>query len=228
LIRTVITAFVSFASTNIDDILVLMLFFSQVNNVFKRRHIVIGQYFGIGVLTTISIIGALGVSVFPHEYVGLLGLVPIFIGIKAYVDHKKEIKDNINTNLNELQNVKNSKLDQSINIQGNHIITFVKNLINPNVLKVFSVTFANGGDNIGIYTPLFTGMRFVDMLVTVIIFVLLTSLWCFIGLKFSRYPFVQRNIEKYEYIFVPIIFIGLGIFILMGNGTIRIICEKVF
>lgn len=84
LISTIITAFVSFMSTNIDDIFVLMLFSTQINEVIKRRHIVIGQYLGIGVLTTISIIGALGISVIPHEYVGLLGLVPIYLGIKEY------------------------------------------------------------------------------------------------------------------------------------------------
>lgn len=52
---------------------------------------------GIGVLTAISIIGALGVSVIPHEYVGFLGLVPIYLGIKKYVDHKKESESNRNT-----------------------------------------------------------------------------------------------------------------------------------
>jgi cadmium resistance protein CadD (predicted permease) len=80
----------SFTSTNIDDILVLMLFFSQVNSNVKKHNIVIGQYLGIGALTIISIIGALGVSIIPQKYVGLLGLVPIYLGIKAYVDHKKE------------------------------------------------------------------------------------------------------------------------------------------
>lgn len=43
-----------------------------------KYYIVIGQYLGIGVLTSISIIGAL------HEYIGLLGLVPIYLGIKEY------------------------------------------------------------------------------------------------------------------------------------------------
>jgi len=97
LISTIITAFISFASTNIDDVLVLMLFFSQINNVMKRRYIVIGQYLGIGALTTISIIGALGVSAIPQQYVGVLGLVPIYLGTKTYVDHKKESNDNGNT-----------------------------------------------------------------------------------------------------------------------------------
>lgn len=228
LISTVITAFVSFASTNIDDILVLMLFFSQINNVMKRRHIVIGQYLGIGVLTAISIIGALGVSVIPHEYVGLLGLVPIYLGIKAHFDHKKESRDNGNTDQQELQNSDNSKIQEVTDIQGNRIITFIKSFMNPSIVKVFSVTLANGGDNIGIYIPLFTSMSLAAILVTVTIFILLVALWCFIGLKLSEHPFVQRNIEKYKHIFVPIVFIGLGVFILIESGTISFISKKVF
>ena len=142
LISTVITAFVSFASTNIDDIFVLMLFFSQINNDMKIRHIVIGQYLGIGALATISIIGALGVSIIPHEYVGLLGLVPIYLGIKAYVDHKKESKDNEKTDQQENQNHENNKLEETTDIQGNRIITFIKSFINPSVVKVVGVTLA--------------------------------------------------------------------------------------
>ena len=228
LINIVITAFVSFISTNIDDIFVLMMFFSQVNNVMKRRHIVIGQYLGIGALTIISIIGALGVSVIPQEYVGLLGLVPIYLGIKAYFDYKKESKDNGTTDEDELENPENSKFEETTNPKGSSIITFTNSFINPSVMKVCSVTFANGGDNMGIYIPLFASMNLAGILVTVTIFFLLTALWCFIGVKLSSHPFVQRNIEKYQHIFVPIIFIGLGFIILMESGTISFIYKKVF
>jgi cadmium resistance transport/sequestration family protein len=200
LISTVIMAIVSFASTNIDDLLVLILFFSQINHVLERRHIIIGQYFGIGALTTISIIGAFGISVFPHEYVGLLGLVPIYLGAKMYVV-KKESQERGDT---------------------------CQSLISPNVVSVFSVTFANGGDNIGVYIPLFTSMSLAGVLVTVIIFGLLTALWCFIALKLTERPIVQRNIEKYKQLVVPIIYIGLGVYILMKNDTLSFIWEKVF
>lgn len=44
LIKTIITAFISFASTNIDDIFILMLFFSQVNSIMKKRHVILGQF----------------------------------------------------------------------------------------------------------------------------------------------------------------------------------------
>lgn len=227
LINTVIKAFVSFASTNIDDIFVLMLFFSQINNVMKIRHIVIGQYLGIGALITISIIGTFGVSVIPHEYVGLLGLVPIYLGIKVHWEHKKE-SDNGNTGKQEPQNDENSKVKEMTDNQENRIITFIKSFINPSVVKVFSVTFVNGGDNIGIYIPLLASMNLVSILVTVTVFMLLIALWCFIGLKLAEHSFVQKSIEKFKHIFVPIIFIGLGFFILMESGTISFICKKVF
>lgn len=228
MVSTVITAFVSFASTNIDDIFVLMLFFSQINNDMKIQHIVIGQYLGIAALTTVSIIGALGVSIIPHEYVGLLGLIPIYLGIKAYVDHKKENKDNENTGQQENQNHENNKLEETTDIQENHILTFIKSFINPSIVKVVGVTLANGGDNIGIYIPIFTGMSLIGILVTLIIFMFLIAIWCFIGLKLAEHPFVQRNIEKDKNILVSIIFIGLGIFILMERGMITYIYKKVF
>jgi len=223
LIITIITAFVSFVSTNIDDIFILMLFFMQIDKVMKRTHIVIGQYLGIGVLTIISIMGALGLSAIPQEYVGLLGLVPIYLGIKEYSNYKKG-SNNENIDQQELENGENSKIEETTAAKKNSIITF----INPSIIKVFTVTLANGGDNIGIYTPLFTSMNLVDILITLIIFIILIPLWCFIALKLAQHPFVQRTIEKYNHIFVPVIFIGLGFFILMENGTIGYVFKKLF
>ena len=71
-------------------------------------------------------------------------------------------------------------------------------------------------------------MNLVTILVTVIVFVLLTALWCFVALKLSEHPFVQGTIENYKHIFVPTIFIGLGIFILMKSGTISFIYKREF
>lgn len=230
LISTIITAFVSFASTNIDDIFILTLFFSQINNDMKIKHIVIGQYLGIGLLTIISIIGALGVSVAPSEYVGFLGLVPIYLGVKAYFDYKKENTDDEDVSNQELQNNTNIRsigLEETTYIQEKHRLSFARNFINPSVIKVFSLTLANGADNIGIYVPLFTSMNLMGIVVTVIIFMLLIALWCFIALKLSERTFVQKNIEKYKHIFVPMIFICLGVFILKESETISFVFKKV-
>ncbi len=217
MISTIITAFISFFSTNIDDIFILMLFFSQVNKDIKVKHIVIGQYLGIGALTAISIAGALGISIIPQEYVGLLGLVPIYLGIKEYIEYKKEIKNNVEE---EVQDAEENIQEQVVLNQENKTLVSIRKFISPNILKVAGVTIANGGDNIGIYIPLFSSMKLYSILITVIVFLLLTGVWCFIGFKLAEHPFVNKNIEKYEHIFVPIIFVALGVFIILESGAL--------
>jgi len=228
LISTIITAFISFASTNIDDIFILMLFFSQINNGMEKRHIIIGQYLGIILLITISIIGALGVSLIPSEYVGLLGLVPIYLGVKAYIDHKKDHKNNVDIGQRQIQNSEDLELRKITDIKEEGILSFVMKFINPSAVKVLGLTFANGADNIGIYIPLFSSMSLRDIFITVIVFMFLTALWCFIGMKLAEHSLIQRIIEKYKNIFIPIVFIGLGIFILIESETISFIIKKIF
>ncbi|MEW8995264.1 MAG: cadmium resistance transporter [Clostridium sp.] len=228
LISTIITAFISFASTNIDDIFILMLFFSQINNGMEKRHIIIGQYLGIILLIAISIIGALGVSLIPSEYVGLLGLVPIYLGVKACIDHKKDHKNNVDIDQRQIQNSEDLELRKITNIKEEGILSFGMKFINQSVVKVLGLTFANGADNIGIYIPLFSSMSLIDIFITVIVFMFLIALWCFIGMKLAEHSLIQRIIEKYKNIFIPIVFIGLGIFILIESETISLIIKKIF
>src|SRR6185436_3918512 len=67
-----------FAATNVDDILVLLAFFSDSS--FCVREVVLGQYLGIAALTAFSIALSLTALVVPRAYVGLLGLAPLGIG----------------------------------------------------------------------------------------------------------------------------------------------------
>ena len=68
----------AFIATNIDDIFVLMIFFS--NSTFQKGQIVVGQFLGIGLLVALSTLGALLSLVIPQSLIGLLGLIPITIG----------------------------------------------------------------------------------------------------------------------------------------------------
>ncbi len=205
-----------------------MIFFSGVNNDMKTRHVVIGQYLGMGALIIISIIGALGVSVIPHEYVGLLGLAPIYLGIKEYVNYKRESETEKNIENEECKAIEKNNLEEITDTQIGEKETSSNRFINSGVIKVFSVTFANGGDNIGIYIPIFAKMDLLSIIVTIVIFMILVAIWCFIALRISKHHLVQRGIEKYKHIFVPIIFIVLGIFILIDSGSLGFIYEKLF
>ena len=78
----------AFAATNIDDILVLMMFFSSIS--FPVRHVIFGQYLGISLLIGISVAGSLISLVIPTYIIGLMGIVPIAIGVKNLIEIRKK------------------------------------------------------------------------------------------------------------------------------------------
>jgi cadmium resistance protein CadD (predicted permease) len=73
-----------FASTNIDDLVVLIGFFADRR--FRARDIVAGQFAGISALFLVSAAGSLLSLVIPKAYLGLLGILPIVIGIRKLSD----------------------------------------------------------------------------------------------------------------------------------------------
>ncbi|HEY9767018.1 MAG TPA: cadmium resistance transporter [Coleofasciculaceae cyanobacterium] len=90
LVTTIPTGVTAFFATNLDDILVLLVFFSQVNDSFRRRHIVLGQYIGFTILVLASLPGFFGSLILPKPWIGLLGIVPIVIGIGRLLEEQTD------------------------------------------------------------------------------------------------------------------------------------------
>jgi cadmium resistance protein CadD (predicted permease) len=78
------TGLSAFVATNLDDIVILSLFFSQVNAMFRNRHIVTGQYLGFSALVMVSLPSFFGSLILPEPWIGLLGIAPIMIGISRW------------------------------------------------------------------------------------------------------------------------------------------------
>ena len=205
ILSTLITATVAFVATNIDDIFVLMMFFSQTDRAFRRRHIVIGQYIGFVTLIAVSLLGFLGSFIVPKEWIGLLGLAPIAIGIHKFVNRNSETKTS------ELL----GRLSPSSSV--------LSSLLNPKTYGVAVVTFANGGDNIGIYTPLFASSDLLRLVVTVGVFLTLVAVWCFLGYKLTHQRTVAQVLFRYDHLVVPFVLIGLGVYIIVANETLRLL-----
>jgi cadmium resistance protein CadD (predicted permease) len=80
-----------FASTNIDDLVVLIGFFADRR--FRARDIVAGQFAGLAALFLASAAGSLLSLVIPNAYLGLLGILPIVIGLRKLSDLRHEASE---------------------------------------------------------------------------------------------------------------------------------------
>lgn len=197
----------AFVATNIDDIVVLMVFFSSSN--FQAQNIVIGQYLGIGSLIAISALGSLIGLVVPSYIIGLMGLLPIAIGIKELLEIWR---NNTNNKVEEEEVVSKEKLLRGDKRRGYvhlHYLSF---------LSVAAVTISNGGDNIGIYTPLFASYNsFSEVITLVAVFMAMTAVWCAIGYYLVRHPLLERRMRRLGHVVLPFVLIGLGLYILTDS-----------
>lgn len=206
LLTTILTGLTSFIATNIDDIIILMLFFSRVDR-FKPRQIILGQYLGFTVLILLSLPGLLGGLFIPKIWIGLLGLIPIYIGVKELFSRDSDENEEI----------------QLISTDTSLSKIPLSRLFSREIYSVAAVTIANGGDNIGIYVPLFASGTLVQFGVILGIFYLMLGVWCYTAFLLTRYPTLARFLTHYGEKITPWVLIGLGIFILIENETYQII-----
>ncbi len=200
LLQNILSALAVYISTSIDYLFILLIIFSQNHTKKGLRQIFFGQYLGTGILVAISLFAAYVLNFIPQDWIiGLLGLIPIYLGIRvAFVGEEKE---------------EEGEVVEKLGSRGTNRLFWTVSLI----------TIASGGDNLGIYIPFFTSLSFSEIVTSLIVFAISVAVLCYISYKFAKISFVSETLEKYERIIVPIVFIGLGIFIMIENGTIQTI-----
>lgn len=196
--QTIISAIGVYISTSIDYLIILIILFAQLSQNKQKWHIYTGQYLGTGLLVGASLVAAYVVNFVPEEWmVGLLGLIPIYLGIRfAIVGEGEEEEEEI------IERLEQSKANQLF-------------------WTVTLLTIASGGDNLGIYIPYFASLDWSQTLVALLVFVIGIIIFCEISRVLSSIPLISETIEKYERIIVPLVFILLGLYIMYENGTIE-------
>lgn len=177
----------AFVATNIDDTFVLILLFSIPS--LLARNVIIGQFLGIVLLVVISSSAALLALAIPAFVVGLMGFIPIIIGIKR------------------LTNLRGKP--ETIQAMKKEYLSF---------LSVTAITISNGGDDIGVFTPLFAKYNTVaEVSVLISIFLIMTGIWCIVTFYFIRHPFVASRINVLSNAVTPFVLIGIGVYIIIDS-----------
>ncbi|MBK1986296.1 cadmium resistance transporter [Sphaerospermopsis aphanizomenoides BCCUSP55] len=192
ILTAIINGVVAFGATNIDDLVILLVFFAQINDDFRPWQIVLGQYIGFTILVILSLPGLLGGLILPANLIGLLGLVPLAIGISSLVNQET---DSLPEVLAEITPSAKSK---------------TQNFFNPQIYTITLITIANGSDNISIYITLFSSIRLDGFLVIITLFFILLAIWCYAAYKLTHQQKIAEVLTSYGNYLVPFVLMGLG------------------
>lgn len=204
LVTAITTGFTAFSATNIDDFVILLLFFTQVNATFRRRHIVVGQYLGFTALVIASLPGFFGGLIIPRHWIGLLGLVPIAIGLSRLLNREGDLSEEVEEETRQSDDLT------------------IASFVSPQTYSVAIVTIANGSDNIGIYVPLFASIDLGSILVIIGVFFLLLGVWCYATYKLTNQPAIAHVLARYGNMLVPFVLICLGVFIVLESRSLSL------
>ncbi|KAF7157313.1 hypothetical protein CNMCM5623_001436 [Aspergillus felis] len=189
------TACSSFAITNIDDMFVLVTFFAEASanrTAVTPLKITAGQYLGFTVIVVISMIGYGASLLIPSEPIGFLGLLPILLGIWKLFEHLFPGED---------EESEKSKITSA-----------------KSILKVSAITVMNGGDNIGTYIPLFAQAKGAEIAVYIVTYYILVGVWCLVAYLIMKQRHILRMAEKYASVVVPLLYVGLGVYIIVKSS----------
>ena len=195
MIKNVVTSIILYSGTAVDLLIILMLFFAKRKSRKDIINIYLGQFLGSVSLIFLSLLFAFVLNYIPSkEILGLLGLIPIFLGLKVLLlgdsDGEAIAKEGL-------------RKDN-------------KNLI----FLVAMITFAScGADNIGVFVPYFTTLNLANLIVALLTFLVMIYLLVFSAQKLAQVPSVGEILEKYSRWFIASVYLGLGIYILIENNV---------
>ena len=194
MIQNVVTSIILYSGTAVDLLIILMLFFAKRKSRKDIINIYLGQFLGSVSLILLSLLFAFVLNYIPSkEILGLLGLIPIFLGLKVLLlgdsDGEAIAKEGL-------------RKDN-------------KNLI----FLVAMITFAScGADNIGVFVPYFTTLNLANLIVALLTFLVMIYLLVFSAQKLAQVPSVGETLEKYSRWFIAVVYLGLGMYILIENN----------
>ena len=195
MVQNVVTSIILYSGTAVDLLIILMLFFAKRKSRKDIINIYLGQFLGSISLILLSLLFAFVLNYIPSkEILGLLGLIPIFLGLKVLLlgdsDGEAIAKDGL-------------RKDN-------------KNLI----FLVAMITFAScGADNIGVFVPYFITLNLANLIVTLLTFLVMIYLLVFSAQKLAQVPSVGETLEKYSRWFIAVVYLGLGMYILIENNS---------
>jgi cadmium resistance protein CadD (predicted permease) len=188
---------VSFVTTNIEDLLVLLLLMAQPRSRVRPGAVMAGYCLGVGTLVVLSLLGATGLRLLPDRLAGLLGLVPVAIGLWMLARRRG--------NRSSGDTVKAGHRPQG----------------EVSATRMFGLTISQGSDNLVVYTPLFQRIDRPSILLILASFAGMLALYCLLAYRLGRHPALDRALQRIGRLEPPFVFIFVGSYVFIADGLFR-------
>lgn len=199
ILSTLAQALVLFAVTNIDHLMLLTLWFVHGHQrPGTTLRICAGQYLGFSaILAATAILNLISGFVIPEAQLHLLGLIPLILGVKAGIGEILERRES-----NDSRNAQSAESK----LEGKPV----------SVGAVALVTIANGGDEIGVYLPVFALSAWWQVAMFCAVFLVLAGALLALAWFITGRLGLAEVLERFEAVLFPSVLILLGMLILAG------------
>jgi cadmium resistance transport/sequestration family protein len=194
MIETVLASVVVFVATSVDELVVLTTIFAYAERRKAVGQVYAGQLIGQAVILTISVLAAFGIESISQKGIGLLGVLPIVLGIRILFGGNED----------------DQAQETAIRLGSGAGFT----------LTVALIAIGGGGEELAVFVPFLGSLAMPELVVALLTLLLLVPVWCRISQRIASIKRIQELIARYQRIFVPVVFITLGVFVIIDSGIL--------
>lgn len=184
----------AFVGTNIDNALVTVAMVAAATPE-KARRIAMGQVIGFAVLVVGAAGTALALFEVPTRAIGLLGLVPLGLGIRGLMALR----------------------------HAERRLGTTRRAFGSGVTAAALITIGAGGDNLVVYIPLFRVAGVTSIVATVLVFIVSELLLTIFIMSAGRHPRARVVVTRIGVLATPILYCVIGVLVLFRAGTLSVL-----
>jgi cadmium resistance protein CadD (predicted permease) len=198
-------AALAFVGTNIDNTLVTMALVAGAP-VERAHRIAVGQVIGFAILVALALAAAAVLFEFSAAVVGLLGLVPLSIGLRGLVGRRTHPAEQGGTAATRRRRLRPA--DRAVG---------------RSLTAAALVTIGAGGDNLAAYIPLFRLGGVTNLSAIGAVFVVGEVVVTWLVLIGGRHPKVRGAMTRVGPVAVPVLLCAIGVLVMVQAGTFSLL-----
>jgi cadmium resistance protein CadD (predicted permease) len=196
-------ALAAFVGTNVDNFVVTTAMIAGAP--LERAHrIAAGQVVGFFFVVLVASTAALLLFEFSAAEVGLLGFIPLAIGVRGLIGLRRRLPGRA--------------VPAGSPRKGRRPAT--DRAVGRSLTAAALVTMAAGGDNLAVYIPLFHEGGATNLVAIATVFVVGEVALTTLILTAGRHPRTRETMSRLGAVAVPLLFCVLGVLVLLSAGTL--------